>query len=361
MSRLKQPWLHSGWVDGAFIISPPFLCLLAILLFPGFFQQHVHNIPVVAWVFLVLLIDVGHVYSTLFRTYFEKETYQQHKQLLLWAPLGAWVVGVLLYTLDAGIFWRVLAYLAVYHFVRQQYGFMRLYSRKEQRPLWEHRLDAVAVYAFTLLPILYWHLEGGRHFNWFIAGDFIGFSNPVWAEAISWLNLIFFILYLLKEGWAYFQTKAFNLPRNLVMIGTFLAWYVGIVFYNGDLIFTTFNVVSHGVPYLTLVWIYGEKKKQKLGGISVQEQQQKKDFKVAALAIFLGLVVVLAYVEEGLWDSLIWREHGQVFPLFSTMPQIKDSVFLSLLVPLLALPQITHYVVDGFIWKVSKDHRLKAE
>jgi hypothetical protein len=64
-------------------------------------------------------------------------------------------------------------------------------------------------------------------------------------------------------------------------------------------------------------------------------------------------LVVLAYLEEGFWDGLIWREHQLFFWPFSFLPSVNDSVILALLVPLLALPQSTHYVLDGFIWRVK--------
>jgi hypothetical protein len=31
------------------------------------------------------------------------------------------------------------------------------------------------------------------------------------------------------------------------------------------------------------------------------------------------------------------------------------SPWLKIIVPLLSVPQITHYVIDGFIWKMRKD------
>ncbi|MEO6979448.1 MAG: hypothetical protein ABI113_13750 [Mucilaginibacter sp.] len=37
------------------------------------------------------------------------------------------------------------------------------------------------------------------------------------------------------------------------------------------------------------------------------------------------------------------------------MPAITKSIVLALVVPLLALPQSTHYVLDGFIWRVKKE------
>ncbi|WP_205503348.1 hypothetical protein [Rufibacter psychrotolerans] len=354
MERPKQPWLHSAWVDGAFILSPPFLCLLAIVLFPGFFQQHVKSLPVPAWVLLVLLIDVGHVYSTLFRTYLEEETRLTRRRLLLWVPLGAWAGGMLLYSLGEGVFWRVLAYLAVYHFVRQQYGFMRLYSRKEPRLRAEHRFDTLCVYAATLLPLLYWHLEGGRHFNWFIADDFLRLSFPAAAPWVAYLNVALFLVYLGKEAWVFWRHRRVNLPRFLVMTGTFLAWYIGIVHYNGDLIFTTFNVVSHGIPYLALVWISRKRPQNRLVQPVRRTWRERLTVGLVGGGFFIGLVVVLAYLEEGLWDALVWREHPEVFSTFQVLPQVEDGVVLAVLVPLLALPQITHYLLDGFIWKASR-------
>jgi len=64
------------------------------------------------------------------------------------------------------------------------------------------------------------------------------------------------------------------------------------------------------------------------------------------LTTFLGLLWLVAYVEEMLWDRGVWHERGW---LFGSPWQIGS--FKSILVPLLALPQITHYVLDGFIWR----------
>lgn len=53
-----------------------------------------------------------------------------------------------------------------------------------------------------------------------------------------------------------------------------------------------------------------------------------------------------ALVEEGLCDRLVWHERDWLFPLASV-----DVEARWLLVPVLALPQITHYVLDAFLWK----------
>ncbi|EOA11794.1 hypothetical protein A343_0004, partial [Porphyromonas gingivalis JCVI SC001] len=73
------------------------------------------------------------------------------------------------------------------------------------------------------------------------------------------------------------------------------------------------------------------------------------------LIIFLGLLFVLAFLEEGLWDITVWRERGQLFGNTVLNIPPMDKTILAFIVPLLALPQITHYILDGFIWRIKKD------
>ena len=111
------------------------------------------------------------------------------------------------------------------------------------------------------------------------------------------------------------------------------------------------NVVSHGIPYMALIWVSDRPK------VSVMNHILKPFPAVAASnwAFFLGFLVILAYLEEGLWDGFVWREHAAVFSWFQALPAVTNDRALAFLVPLLALPQMTHYVLDGFIWR-RKDH-----
>src|SRR5688572_3390382 len=354
--KAKQPWLNSALSDSLFVIGPPFYCLLAVLLFPGFFQSANNEVSLEAWVILILLIDVGHVYSTLFRTYFDKQSLNQHRQLFLYAPLVAFLVSLVLYSFGSLVFWRVLAYLAVFHFVRQQYGLMRLYSRHEKAANWQHWTDKLMIYAATLYPLLFWHLEGERNFNWFLTGDFLAFKLP---EMLPFLTGIYGLLiagFIFKELAFSFKKKRINIPKNLIIFGTALSWYLGIVHFNGDLTFTLFNVVSHGIPYMALVWFYG--RKQHRSETASSSGILKYVYGAGGILVFLGIIFGLAFVEEGLWDRFVWQEHQSVFSGFALLPMFQDEVFLGFLIPFLALPQLTHYILDGFIWKVSRDKTL---
>jgi hypothetical protein len=342
----KQPWLHNAAFDSGYILLPPFLALIIVMLLPAQYRS-TDAMPLTGWIILVLLIDVAHVYSTLFRTYFDKERFRQRRMLFTLVPIACYLAGVAIYSISALLFWRLLAYLAVFHFIRQQYGFMRLYARTEQHPRWMRIVDTLTIYTATLYPSIYWHLSPGRNFSWFIKDDFLSWESAGLRQAATVIYAAILALYLLKEAIGFAKHRHLNAPRNLLILGTALSWYAGIVYFNGDMAFTLLNVVAHGIPYMALIWLLTrrEQKEKPRKGINPHLLRSY------GIALFLGIIVVLAYLEEGLWDGLVWREHGQLFALFRHLPAIEDASMLALLVPLLSLPQSTHYVLDGFIWR----------
>ncbi len=352
----KQPWIYSGVVDGIFIIGVPFFIVAAALLMPATFGEP-DSMTVVSWAILVMGVDVSHVYSTLYRTYLDPETHKLHRTFLYLLPFAVFVVCMSLYSLGALTFWRVMAYLAVFHFARQQYGFMRVYARSENQTPWLRRLDALAIYTATIYPILDWHLAGQKNFNWFMKGDFVYLPEVGLRKVLFLLYSAVILTYLVKEIRQILKTRSVNIPRNGILAGTFLSWYVGIVHFNSDLAFTAINVVSHGVPYMALVWIYGNKKYNPFykGGWGV-----RNIFRPRYVALFVVSLLILAYLEEGLWNAWVWhdKEHAAFFGIFHSALGTVDagSPWLKIIVPLLSVPQITHYVIDGFIWKMRKDN-----
>jgi hypothetical protein len=347
----KQPWIGTPWIDIVFILLPPFLSLLLVILLPSFFQNN-KDMPVAGWVFLIILIDVAHVYSTLYRTYFDPNALQKQRALLWTIPFVSFVAGVLLYSINDHLFWRLLAYVAVFHFVRQQYGFMRVYSRKEQQTRRASFIDKLTIYIVTIYPILYWHFKGPRNFNWFVENDFVFVQSEALLLAATILYLSVLVLYVYKEAIGIVHSRSINIPKIAIITGTALSWYFGIVYFNGDMAFTLLNVVSHGIPYMALIWLYGRKNYRKQGqGTTFL----KLLFSRYGIVLFLGLLALFAFIEEGLWDLALWKEHKTIFGTDGWRHFEFSDTLLSLIVPLLALPQITHYILDGFIWKIRED------
>src|SRR5215470_3571320 len=124
-----HPWLFSRNVDLIVFLGS---AVVALLLIPVGMRAGVFygSTPDWTWVPAVLLVDVAHVYATAFRVYLDREELARRKKVYLLVPLVGLVAGVALYGQGEIFFWRGLAYLAVFHFIRQQYGWVALYRSK---------------------------------------------------------------------------------------------------------------------------------------------------------------------------------------------------------------------------------------
>ncbi|WP_223642523.1 hypothetical protein [Corallococcus sp. EGB] len=352
MPRLFSPaqaWLFGPRVDLAVFAGSALASVAFVLGAPWLGAEG--DTPVWAWLLFVVGVDVAHVWSTLFRTYLDGEEVSRRPGLYVGAPLAAYVAGVFAYLVSPGAFWSLFAYVALFHFVRQQYGWVALYDRKARASDFERRLDAAAIYAATLGPVVWWHANLPRAFWWFVEGDFIA-GLPPWMGTVA-LGAHAAVLTL----WAGFQAlriargEGVQAGKVLLVVATSVAWFGGIVLARDDFAFTVMNVVLHGVPYFALLFRYarGRHAEGGFGGLGVLLR--------AGLPGFLLLLVGLALVEEGLWDVLVWHDRPVLFG--DGGPALEADV-LALVVPLLALPQATHYVLDAFVWKAGKEPALLA-
>jgi hypothetical protein len=338
-SPRQSAWLFSREVDlcaflGSAVVS---LGLLAVGHSAGWLEEET---PEFLWVTAVLMIDVAHVYATGFRVYFDRAELRRRPWLYGLAPVLAFAIGAALYSEGPVWFWRVLAYLAVFHFVRQQYGWVALYRAKagenSARGLW---IDRLAIYAATVYPLVYWHARLPRRFWWMLEGDFAELPGIV-ETALRPVYWGLMLLYAARSIYRGAVQRRFNPGKDIVVATTAVCWYVGIVSFNSDYAFTVTNVIIHGVPYLVLVYWY---RWEREGGPSASAAPLSRGRRIAG---FLGVVWVLAYFEELLWDAGVWHERGWLFGSGWNLDALAPW-----LVPLLAVPQITHYILDGFIWK----------
>ncbi len=348
MDKLNKQnyWIFSREVDlsvflGSFIAA---IILLAVGWQFGFLDAET---PDWTWISAILLIDVAHVWSTSFRTYFDPAEFKSRIWLYTLVPILGYAFGVVLYSEGEMIFWRVLAYLAVFHFVRQQYGWVALYRRKANETsnlTWW--IDAAAVYLATIYPLVYWMTSSKRNFNWFVEGDFI--SIPAFLETILFpIYVSALLIYFGKSIYLYFTQGFLNIGKDIIVITTVICWYVGIVALNSDYAFTVTNVIIHGVPYFALIYFYAK----------IRRENSTKFYKVLSnnWIVFLATLWFLAYAEELIWHRGVWHERNWIFGSNWDLENWKMY-----LIPLLAVPQITHYVLDGFIWKrkSSNNYRL---
>lgn len=342
----KAVWLFSRRVDLWVFLGSAVVSLLA--LWVGSLMGVLYDdTPDWAWIPAVLLIDVAHVYSTAFRVYFDKQEFKRRPYLYSIVPLIGFGVGVALYSEGELVFWRSLAYIAVFHFVRQQYGWVALYRAKAgERDRLGKWIDTVAIYAATVYPLIYWHANLPRNFWWFLANDFTTLPT-VMARVAAPLYWLAMLVYLGKAIYLALVKKQFNPGKDIVVVTTALCWYIGIVAFNSDYAFTVTNVIIHGVPYLALIYWHS---RRRLEHLSIGEGDGKNIGMLRLFArgpaAFLILLWLFAYFEELVWDRGVWHDRDWFFGASWELGAWKIA-----LVPLLALPQLTHYVLDGFIWR----------
>lgn len=340
-SRSSLPWLFSPAVDLFAFLGSALVALL--LLAVGWTQGWLESdTPEWMWIVAILMIDVAHVYATGFRVYFDRNELRKRPWLYGLTPLLAFIIGLAVYSESSVGFWRVLAYLAVFHFIRQQYGWVALYrSRGQETDRFGWWVDASAIYLATIYPLIHWHCHLPRRFYWFLKGDFTNLPAIVEqvAAPVYWLALT---AYFVRAAYRGFVKREFNPGKDVVVMTTAVCWYVGIIAFNSDYAFTVTNVIIHGIPYMVLIYWYGAK-----------EVDVTPTTHLRRITAFLGIVWVLAYLEELLWDVGLWHERGWLFGRAWDLGQLE-----LLLVPLLAVPQLTHYILDGFIWRRNSNQEF---
>ncbi|HVW26074.1 MAG TPA: hypothetical protein VHC69_11945 [Polyangiaceae bacterium] len=338
------PWLFGPRLDlAAFTGSAAVaLALVALRRCAGWPE----GLPEWGWVAFVLGVDVAHVYATLFRTYLDGAELRRHRFRYFGLPAVLYLASVALHLAGGPVFFRALAYLAVLHFVRQQVGWAALYRARGPGTPFDKVVDDAAVYAATGYPLLYWHAHlDEKRFAWLIQGDFVdvrgvatallGPARLVWGVALA--------VFLLRQLAVVSTERRLPLGK-IALVGTTAAtWYVGVVGSTGDFDFTVTNVLTHGVPYMVLLFVYGR---------AAQSKASEPALGAAILArgavVFVAFLVLCAVVEEALWDRLVWHDHEW---LFGATDVSLGRLAASLVVPLLALPQLLHYALDGLLWK----------
>jgi hypothetical protein len=137
-----------------------------------------------------------------------------------------------------------------------------------------------------------------------------------------------------------------NVGKVVVVATTAACWYVGIVALDSDYGFMVTNVPIHGVPYLALCWRYAARRYGRTDAAAPGARLAGAVVTAGAPA-FVAVLVALALGEEAAWDRLVWHDHPALFG----DADARGRAALAWIVPLLAVPQASHYVLDGLVWR----------
>jgi hypothetical protein len=342
-------WLFSAPIDLVVFGGTAVMALALIWLGP----HGAGDAPEWSWFTGVLLVDVAHVWSTAFVVYLDPAEWRRRPALYLGVPLGCFAAAIALYAAGELWFWRAIAYMAVYHFIRQQYGWVMLYrARNGERDRLGRWLDGATIYACALYPVIFWHGTLPHTFWWMNDDDFVrGLPFPV-VYAAYWIYIALLASYAVRAIVQLARRRPVSWGKHLIVASTAALWYCGIVATDSDYAFTMSNVFTHGIPYMVLVFFYARaaaREPASQDGLGARMIGGRRLLR--AIVVFVATLWVIGYVEELLWDRAYWHDRAYLFGGGSIGAA-------AILVPLLAVPQLAHYVLDAFLWRRRSNPRL---
>jgi hypothetical protein len=292
---------------------------------------------VAAW---AILVDAPHVFGTLSRTYFDREERASRKRLLL-AALLFFLIGPLMVLAGAGfVFFFVAALWAYYHLVKQHYGFMVLYKKKNRdlAPV-DNALDR----AFLLLAFTY-------PFVAFIArdpeamarvpallGGLVGHLEKILLAA----TLVSAALWLGRQIQRCWRGEPLNAPKYLLMAAAVpMHWVVLLTpMPHKTIAIVAILTIYHNFQYHRLIWFHNQKYKS---GDDTRERYG------AAELISRRL---LNYVAFGLLFGLWYQVPRQYVNHFTG----EKTLWTQLASAFLWGYALLHYYLDSKIWRVRRD------
>lgn len=312
-------------------------------------------IPMVAgW---AILIDAPHVFGTFSRTYFDASEWKTRKRLML-GSLLFFVVGPTMVLLGAGFtFFFIAALWAYYHLVKQHYGFMVLYKKKNNdlAPI-DNALDRwLLMFAFNY------------PFVAFIANDpnamarvptvLRGGVNAV-AMVLLIGTIVLGIGWLIRQLQRIVSREPLNVPKYLLLAAAIpMHWIVLLTPMPAKPIaLVAILTIYHNLQYHRLIWFHNQKYSGKGVSLVAHAQNARANYGPAA---FISRRL-LYYIGFGIIFGLLYQAPRQLLGYFGLkashgVPTAELPVQIQLGVAFLWGVAFIHYYLDSKIWRVRKD------
>jgi len=327
---------------------------------------------VAAW---AILIDAPHVFGTFSRTYFDRSERQTRKRLL-WGSLLFFALGPLMVLSGfALVFFFLAALWAYYHLVKQHYGFMVLYKKKNN--------DLAAVdNALDRLLLLF---AFNYPFVAFIARDPEAMKR-VPAALQSGVNGLALILLagtiVLAIAWAGRQIQRgitgqpLNVPKYLLLAAAIpMHWVVLLTpMPHKPIAIVAILTIYHNLQYHRLIWFHNQKYTRHsltnaaiaagtlpaftgTAGVSPAPSERADESAEKYGAAELISRRLLYYLGFGIVFGLLYQGPRQLLGYMSLKngDGLNPSFATQLGISFLWGYAFIHYYLDSKIWRVRRD------
>jgi hypothetical protein len=280
-----------------------------------------------------LLVEGSHLYSTYLVSYGDKEISRQLKPLFYGIPLALVVSAFTLQFIGKQQYlYYFMAYLAVVHFIRQDFGWMKIATSFDSHaPRWLNMLDVWSSYGMTVLPMLYITRKEAVNNFWYQKGDLF-YTPDVIAHTAHHLYWPVVAIFIAGNAYHAYQTRRLNLSKYLVATNTFFGWYMSKIYVENGYLAIWLMIFHHGVPYYFIVF-----KTERISK-DILWLQRLGRFKYLALYLCCVMVFFTVFWSLGM--------NSYVVSLKSSVPSLKSLIYA-----IAISPQMTHSILDGYIWK----------
>src|SRR6185312_3054942 len=215
-------------------------------------------VPMVA--FWAILIDAPHVFGTFSRTYFDR-TERQSRARLLWGSFLFFAIGPVLVLAGAGfVFFFVAALWAYYHLVKQHYGFMVLYKKKNgDLARVDNALDRLLLlfaFNYPFVEFIARDPEAMARVPELLRGGVNGFAKLLLAATI-----LIFVAWIGRQVQRAFTGEPLNVPKYLLLAAAIpMHWIVLLTpMPHKPIAIVAILTIYHNLQYHRLIWFHNKK------------------------------------------------------------------------------------------------------
>jgi hypothetical protein len=305
-----------------------------------------------------ILIDAPHVFGTFSRTYFDKTEWQNRRRLL-WGSLLFFAVGPIMVLAGAAfIFFFFAALWAYYHLVKQHYGFMVLYKKKNNdlAPL-DNALDRLLL----LFAFNYPFVE-------FIARDPEAMARvPVPLQSgVNTLatillagTIILAVAWLLRQVQRAIIGEPLNVPKYLLLAAAIpMHWVVLLTpMPHKPIAIVAILTIYHNLQYHRLIWFHNQKYRGSSPTVREGVSQELTQRPTYGAAEFISRRL-LYYLAFGIVFGLIYQGPRQFLGYTALRNDAGGTAYslpTQLGISFLWGYAFIHYYLDSKIWRVRRD------
>jgi len=300
-----------------------------------------------------ILIDAPHVFGTFSRTYFDR-TERANRERLLWGSLLFFAVGPLMVWIGAGfVFFFVAALWAYYHLVKQHYGFMVLYKKKNgDLAKIDNALDRLLLlfaFNYPFVEFIARDPEAMSRVPEVLRGGVNGLSRILLVATIALA-----ILWLARQIQRAINAESLNVPKYLLLAAAIpMHWIVLLTpMPHKPIAIVAILTIYHNFQYHRLIWFHN--KKYNPGGRDSNAGVQEKFGAASLISRRVGY-----YIAFGVIFGIIYQGPRQVLGYMSfqhaSAGASQQSFLIQLGISFLWGYAFIHYYLDSKIWRVRKD------